>query len=1537
MGARRQGKPRVRPRGVRRALRITKYVVLIALAVVVLGVAAVAIVLQTAWGRGKVRDAIVHAMSDSFPCGATIGALEGNVLGDATLRDVVFTGCDGVQAVKLDKVEVNVALTSLLDATIRLEHVRVDGGTIDVHAAEGEPLNVVAMFQPSPEPFAWDVALPEIEAKGLALAVDLPTYSGHFDGISIGASADVRLAGSVAVKAAIGGGWRERALAAHAEADLMITDGVVRASSFAASLTEPTGAVISAAGAAAGTAIVTVTGADVEYRSATDVRGHVEVTAAENALARILPDNAATPALQLAFDVAPANGEALGVRVGGTVRTAPVTGWVRVAPAESPLRLAGVVRAEGVDARWFSPAAVATDATATAVFGLVLDPEPVPGRVDPASTPSGIAPIRIPVAGIAAISATGDVGGRKIEALAGHAAFSGHHVGAIVRAEGPGASTALVAGGVVFGADRTLAVLPTRVIAHVGDVHALVPDAGARGELDADVVVSAQLGANRAIAIDGRVIATRPRRGNVGASRVAVDVNHVTLDPDAPAKATGELVATITGGRVGASSVPTLTVTVASRSDGDFGLRARSSGPHLGSGGPWSADVNGVATLGEDFRSASIRLDDYRVSTGGLAWSGSGGTIAASPERITVREIAATSGKSRFAVDGTVGLRDGDVDGQVELVGVELADLDRTFGLSAGSDRALRGTAALAIDVQRDKGKSGAITGSVTGSVRGFALRPEATPIDVTLDVALLPERLTGHVVASGALGTADVAVDVDRPRDLTDPHAWERLERRAIRTATVRATDLDLAVLARALGIDAPVDGHVTASLDFTAAGSTGEIHARDVVIAGVPGMLDADMTMELVRDGVVDATADIRLRDIATATIEASFTVPSRPLDVRAWAALDLHALHGATVTVSEITVDQAVAGRFGLGSIRGRLAGSVDVAEAASALTARVVARGVTGGPLARPVDIVAEVTLDDDGLRGSLVGSLDGVAVLNAEASAPVDPAALADDGLDALRGVHITGAGTLLPTKLGPLVQTLGQDIRSSATIHGSGTFSGTIDAPITSGSLVIEGLGGKNTRIEKVVVDGRYADGVLTATLDAKATKGTLVASAKYVVGHPEQAEAELNARTFQIGPLVRLIPEVVGIRGVVDGHLTVKGLDPETAVADGKLKITGGQLPIADQVGALTDATIDVAFTPGKATLTLKGMIETGDVELEAEATLDGLLPRTATIDASVRDLAIINALQPRIAASLHAEVVKNGDGWKVDATLSDGRVVIPDDGGTPLHPTGAPLDMVFIENGQVKRSARAVLAALIGRRPSLPFLVVGIEIEPVSVVSKELRGEVSGHLDLSIGDDGLWLVGSVAARRGEVMVFDRRYMLRQAAVRFDGGIDPLVELQMSHEFPELTLEVSIKGRLSNPDPPQFTPVPGYSEGQLLGFLLGGSPGSSTQDTRTALTSAATAVATQALTGFVTRRLPVKVDVLRYEPETSSSSSAFVIGDWITSRLLVLLRTRTQAREDENRGETELELWLGRRLLLEAVGGDKGVLGLDLLWTRRW
>jgi hypothetical protein len=42
-------------------------------------------------------------------------------------------------------------------------------------------------------------------------------------------------------------------------------------------------------------------------------------------------------------------------------------------------------------------------------------------------------------------------------------------------------------------------------------------------------------------------------------------------------------------------------------------------------------------------------------------------------------------------------------------------------------------------------------------------------------------------------------------------------------------------------------------------------------------------------------------------------------------------------------------------------------------------------------------------------------------------------------------------------------------------------------------------------------------------------------------------------------------------------------------------------------------------------------------------------------------------------------------------------------------------------------------------------------------------------------------------------------------------------------------------------------------------------------------------------------------------------------------------------ARYDENTSEAQAEYWLAHHIVLDGSAGDRGVVGFDLVWTRRW
>ncbi len=175
---------------------------------------------------------------------------------------------------------------------------------------------------------------------------------------------------------------------------------------------------------------------------------------------------------------------------------------------------------------------------------------------------------------------------------------------------------------------------------------------------------------------------------------------------------------------------------------------------------------------------------------------------------------------------------------------------------------------------------------------------------------------------------------------------------------------------------------------------------------------------------------------------------------------------------------------------------------------------------------------------------------------------------------------------------------------------------------------------------------------------------------------------------------------------------------------------------------------------------------------------------------------------------------------------------------------------------------------------------------------------------------------------------------------MHFDGSTDPVLDLRITHDFPDVTTVTEIRGRASKPEL-GLSSNPGiYTQAELLGFLLGGEPSGDPNDAPSAqqrVAAAGESYVANKVGGYVKKALPVDVDVLRYESATSTSSAAVTVGTWLTHELFLAWRQHLEARPDENAGEGEIEYWLQRRLVIEGTVGDRGYDGADLLWRRRW
>jgi len=198
---------------------------------------------------------------------------------------------------------------------------------------------------------------------------------------------------------------------------------------------------------------------------------------------------------------------------------------------------------------------------------------------------------------------------------------------------------------------------------------------------------------------------------------------------------------------------------------------------------------------------------------------------------------------------------------------------------------------------------------------------------------------------------------------------------------------------------------------------------------------------------------------------------------------------------------------------------------------------------------------------------------------------------------------------------------------------------------------------------------------------------------------------------------------------------------------------------------------------------------------------------------------------------------------------------------------------------------------------------------------------------------------VGDIEADRGDLDLFGSRYTVDHAAVHYDGSTDPLLDISVVHDFPDVTTRTQVSGRLSAPKLAMTSEPAIYSQGQLLGFLLGGEPNGDPEagSARQTATDAGASLVGSRLSTYMRKALPVSLDVLRYESATASTSAAVLAGTWLTRTLFLAYRQHIDALPDENTGEGTVEYWLSRRLVLEGTVGDRNVDGLDLLWRRRW
>ena len=1504
-----------KPRGLRRALRLARKAIFALVVLVLLALGVTLIALHTDWGRNKVRGVIEDQLASTFAGGAKVGALEGSILGDFTLVGIEIFDAEGKPAITIGKLHANAALWKLGSKVAKLEKLEVDDLAIRIGKA---PLIRPSDEPPSDEPGTWGVQLPEVIVRRGTFELRGGGEPVSLDGIAITGAISIPAGGAVsASKLEVGATWREKKL------PIVVTGGVELG----------TGMAIPDAKIKVGELALVVTGLAIDTQQPA---GTVKITGSPAAIAAVAPQIELPAGLDVELVMRP-SGRAADVLIAGTFGDATihgalhgdlqhktVAGWL----GAGEINLRRLLRSSGtrppIDVR--GELALAVTADTKGIKGILG----VHGSAR--DLPESDATV--------VIDATWKEAGVTLLAVSeGEARVA---VNAHVKRDG-----------------KRIEIDRARVVASAKE---LAPATGDRVALVAQqLIVDGQLGKPGTLAptidlsFEGTARGTRLAYDDLliqgfdtqfaGAMRDKLYVQSTTRVRGAFQAGTA-----LGSGTVAANLLP----------DGRIFARADLK--------PAAAAV-GVVASGYITPGAvtTIALADHAITPQvGTPWSGKGGRITIDPahETVEVRGIITASGAGgRARIDAK--LVAGTLDASIDAQGLPVAAVDPAY----------RGTVSGKLAVKR-RGVRWDGGGTLTAS--GVVIDP-TTPVfdgEVTVGVAGQIVTLDAHARSTG-IGATRLELEVEGPRDLTDVGAWKRLERTAIKTATVSVDKVDVSSVS-------PTGGKVDGKVTIGGTEIEGSIEVKDV--ATPLGLAEGTVSFSPLGKDLF-ASWNALLSEVGEASIGLRIAFPQYPFDPAAWRQLGRGVVRSLTASFDDIAVDPGKLAKLGISApYSGRADLRIAIGSAATQATIDVDLRGVEGGALVKPIDVHAEATTDSSGTVASacVARAKDpgGDACAKGVSTAVTNVKRLLEIkgvkvpvGFDAwiaapkaALGATLEGAISIPAQSAPAYLALIGRNVfepKKDSTIEGTITLGGTLTKPTGKAKIAV-------TKMQLIShVEGRSIPELSLMTIDAAwdGVAGDLRITAKEsnegeltitVGARPDRladGKGTFKANKVDLAPLAAFLPgELAASQGELNGFLSVKSFDVTTMRVDGAVTLDKADVPLDPMVGTLRNGKLRLFSTPKGYSLTAQGLLNgcknpenprcTQNINLDASAPLD-----LATLEATLlaEKVSTIGEIEPVIDGKARVELTRTGREWSGDIYITGRKrnespsISVPESTGDDLLDFESPEDIYFTDKPpkQIRFSQ--------AEPPTKAWLDARVHLvsTTIDVAEYGVKGAIIANepLRLLLGDH-IGLDGKISIEYGTANdIFGRSYELEQnELVSFDGTIDPTIDLQLTHRFPELTLRVSVQGRLSDADFPtaRFTADQGnYSEAELFGFFLGGDPAGTAA---TGAKDAAYGAGASLLSRLVAKRLKavlpenrlLQFDVLGCEPGAGGGSCT--IGyRFKDGRIYLGLKHRLAPLPNENGEEVTGQYYLSKEWYLELSGGSATIIGSDLLWRRRW
>ncbi len=1483
-------------------------------ALIVLVVVGAVAFIHTDYGRETVRQQVEKQLQSTFVGGATIGKLEGSPFGDLVLQDFVINGPDGKPAIKIGTLRTHIRLFDLLKHDIRLDHLMLDRVDVALKRDPDGTYQIAKLIKPSDTKSTWTIVLPVVrvrDAHVMLETADPEIKTVNLDGVTIDGSALLPPDGARSASLVVAGSWRERKAAFEISSSVADDGSRVVAPALKAVLGG-----------------VSLSGNNLSITRRPDhaplIEGLVHILARRADVAALdaratLPDD-----IELSLNATVDGGQK--ATLSGSLGPTEITGAIS---ADLDARhVAGRLTSGDLDL------ARLTAGKVIAVVGATADFDIVPGATGELPT------------------ATLDVVGHgtyqdlprsdfKI-----HANTGGHHVSTAV--DVTGAAKAKVRAELDRVADRLTLERGTIVAMTNDPARASGGKAPVHGSLVIDLAAHGLIAPEPVLAVTGTVKGKRLRVQDLSVASLDLGINATQL----PKSPNGRLSVRMQDIVRGEMRLGALIADATTRPDGKIQANVTSRPAQ----DPWLIELAALVTPPGQSSTTVVGLQRHRIRAGnGADWTGTSGRVVIGPQVITVRDLKSASGDGKLAIDGSftrAGRGSGDL--------VAKVDLDK-FSLDA-LRKNMSGHADVHVDMAR---RAGSWNGTVDLAIRKLVRQVGVPSAEVEAKVKVSPTQLLVDAgITTLDSGAAKLALDLAPPPKLEDVAAWKRRGREAITKARIELSKVNLAKVAdmfptdqvtithgpkvtniQLRGTPFEMRGSIDGAIEIGPRTAAGKIAVRGLHLSTLRGVktIDADLDVSQTQLDELSPTLAVRVAEVGNAVASARLALPTPLFDPQAWQRLGLGVVRQATIRTDRIVIDPAMLARLGITStMRGKAKLDVEVGAGLGNVKLLAVADEVRGTPIAKPVSIRAEASIDDKLARASLAMTSQGkpLTLLQFDGTIPITVARLRSEKPD-LGTLPLKGKLTIPSTSAPQLLNVFGRSEIVAGTIDGTVDITGTVGKPDVVARLAGHDLSGrqKNNRriqtIKAITMAATWNDAGATLKIDGTEDRGgTLAILAKANPAALATGTASIKAKNFDTGPLLAFAPGPAGgAEGTLDADLKVVGFDPKVAKILGELHVKQARIPLAPALGTLRKANVDIKIRDHDIVLAAAGKLGAGDLKASGTIALDGVSLSGGQAKITLRKVSPIGTVEPQIDADIDAKISRKNQVWTADVVIDHGFVKVAKRDGEKLKEVGLPVDLT-IGPQKAKKLAKGKTEP-----PKHASLIANIVLNRTRVESKEARTSVRGKVTLTADADGVGAVGTIAANSGDVDLFGRRYRLERAAVTFDGTIDPRLDVRFSHDFPDVTTTTVVRGRLSKPEL-ELSANPGqYTQAQLLGFLLGGEPGGdpSSGSARDKATNAGMSLVANKLAGYVRNALPFDIDVLRYEAAGVGSSASITVGTWLTHSLFFAFRQHLEALPDENSGEGTLEYWLTRQLEVQGTAGDRGYNGVDILWRKRF